>query len=137
MPDITLYDGVIDLMTELKSRNIKIGIITDGRPEGQKAKLEALGLEKLVDDIIITDDLGGIQFRKPCDIAFRIMQNRWKIPNEQIVYVGDNLAKDFQAPKQLGMRYLHFYNADGLYSYYENGCVSSVDEIKKYLMNNR
>ena len=58
---------------------------------------------------------GGTQFRKPCDIAFRIMQRRWGIPFEQMVYVGDNEIKDFQAPRQLGMRWIHFMNEDGVY----------------------
>ena len=103
MLEITLYDGVKEMIQELKNKGIKVGIITDGRPEGQKSKLKALGLEVLMDDIIITDELGGIQFIKPNDISFRIMQNRWRIPFEQIIYVGDSPNKDFQAPKQLGM----------------------------------
>lgn len=114
-PNITLYEGVKELFDELKARKIKIGIITDGRPNGQQKKIAALGLEDIVDDIIITDELGGEQFRKPCDIAFRIMQRRWRIPYEHLVYVGDNLNKDFQAPKQLGMRSLYFRNIEGLY----------------------
>ena len=115
IPEITPYDGVSDMILELISKGIKVGIITDGRVSGQKRKLKSLGLDELVDDIIITDELGGMQFRKPCDIAFRIMQRRWEIPFEQMVYVGDNVEKDFQAPKQLGMRSLHFKNKDGLY----------------------
>ena len=65
-------------------------------------------MEILVDDIIITNELGGIQFRKPWDIAFCIMQKRWRLPYEQIVYVGDNPNKDFQACRQLGMKYKYF-----------------------------
>lgn len=115
MPEIKLYDGVVDLIQTLKDRGIKVGIITDGRPEGQRNKIQALGLDSLIDDIIITDELGGTQFRKPCDIAFRIMQNRWRLPYEQIVYVGDNPNKDFQACRQLGMRWKYFRNEDGVY----------------------
>ena len=33
-----------------------------------------------------------------------------------MVYVGDNAEKDFQAPKQIGMRTLYFENEDGLYT---------------------
>ena len=73
-PDISLYDGVIDMLKELHERGVNIGIITDGRPEGQKAKIEALGLETMVDEIIITDELGGGEYRKPCDKAFRLME---------------------------------------------------------------
>ena len=117
MPEITLYDGVVEMVEGLKVKGIKVGIITDGRPEGQRNKIKALGLDSLIDDIIITDELGGSQFRKPCDIAFRIMQNRWRLPYEQIVYVGDNPNKDFQACRQLGMRWKYFRNEDGVYSH--------------------
>lgn len=110
------HDDVIELLNHIRAEGKKVGIITDGRPEGQRNKIEALGLEKLVDDIIITDELGGAQFRKPCDIAFRILQNRWRLSANEIVYIGDNPTKDFQAPKQLGMRSMYFANPDGLYS---------------------
>ena len=32
-----------------------------------------------------------------------------------IAYVGDNVVKDFRAPKQLGMKYLCYKNNDSLY----------------------
>lgn len=114
-PTIALNDGVADILANLRDKGIKVGIITDGRPIGQRNKIEALGLEMMVDDIIITDELGGEQFRKPCDIAFRILQRRWRIPFEQIIYVGDNVNKDFQAPKQLGMQWMLVKNSNSLY----------------------
>ena len=126
-PDITLNDGVKELIDSLRSEGVKIGIITDGRPIGQRNKIKALGLESLVDDIIVTDELGGEQFRKPCDIAFRIMQRRWRIPFEQLVYIGDNIHKDFQAPKQLGMQWTLFKNESSLYQ----SNVSYVDDISE------
>ena len=115
MPEIELYEGVEELIRRLKEEEIFVGIITDGRVEGQKNKLEALGLDRLITDVIITDALGGVRFRKPNDIAFRIMQCRWGIPFEEMVYIGDNPHKDFQAPKQLGMRSIYFENKGGLY----------------------
>lgn len=114
-PNIHLYDGVEDLLKKLKEDGNKVGIITDGRPEGQRNKLNKLGLWELVDDVIITDEIGGIQFRKPCDIAFRIMQTKWRLPMSQIVYVGDNPVKDFQAPQQLGIRSVWCNNSNGIY----------------------
>ena len=121
---------ISELMQSLKKRGIKIGIITDGRVSGQRKKIKALGLEEIVDDIIITDELGGVQFRKPCDIAFRIMQNRWRIPYEQMVYVGDNLDKDFQAPRRLGMGSVWFKNDEGLYKNKHLNKVAIAKEIK-------
>ena len=137
-PEICLYKGVREMLDTLKRRGIRVGIITDGRPEGQRNKLEALGLYGLAEDILVTDELGGPQFRKPCDIAFRILQHRWKLPMDQLIYVGDNAAKDFMAPRQLGMRGLLFENPDGLY--YADGSLppvvpaaSTVEGIREYL----
>lgn len=129
-PAIHLYPGVSEMIDELRSKGIKVGIITDGRPEGQRNKLEALGLD--VDDVIITDELGGIQFRKPCDIAFRIMTTRWRVNPADVVYVGDNPVKDFQAPQQLGMKSLWFRNDDGLYcdnTIVQKRLVSSISQL--------
>ena len=128
-PRIQPYEGVKELINELKNQNIKIGIITDGRIEGQKNKIQSLGLE--IDDVIITDELGGEQFRKPCDIAFRIMTTRWKLHPSSIIYVGDNPIKDFQGPRQIGMKTLFFKNSDGLYSCDDINSVEYVDSINK------
>lgn len=114
VPSIRLYDGVFEMLKRL-SQTKKIGIITDGRPEGQRAKIRALGLDELVDEIIVTDELGGVEYRKPNERAFIVMQERMDVPFSQMVYVGDNREKDFTAPEKLGMRCLWFRNTDGLY----------------------
>lgn len=114
-PEISLYAGVADMLGRLRDNGLRVGIITDGRPEGQRSKLQALGIGLPEEDIIITDELGGVQFRKPCDIAFRILQRRWGLPFEELVYVGDNPEKDFRAAIQLGMESIYFENPDGLY----------------------
>ena len=135
-PDIHLYPGVPEMIENLKAQGMKVGIITDGRPEGQKNKIDALGLH--VDDVIITDELGGVQFRKPCDIAFRIMATRWRLNPADIVYVGDNPAKDFQAPQQLGMKSVWFKNPEGIYGQGISSTVYSIEslaELKGELFN--
>ena len=116
VPTINLYNGVKELIQEIRARGMKVGILTDGRPSGQRKKISALGLEELVDEIIVTDEIGGELFRKPNDIAFRIMQRKMGIPFENMVYVGDNPKKDFIAPQQLGMRTILFQNSNGLYA---------------------
>ena len=125
------------LLTKLKSAGIKVGVLTDGRPEGQKNKLEALGLSELLDDVLITDELGGPQFRKPCDIAFRIIENRWMLPASEIVYVGDNPEKDFIAPRQLGMKSVWFRNKDRLYTKacleQDHCCIDALTELPTVL----
>ena len=111
-PKISLYSGVGELLIRIKKKK-KIGIITDGRPEGQRAKLKALNIN--VDKVIITDELGGAEYRKPNPKAFEIMQKELNTEFEKMVYIGDNIKKDFIAPQKLGMKYIWFKNPDGLY----------------------
>ena len=115
-PNIRLFDGAEEMLKRL-NKSYKTGIITDGRPEGQHAKIEVLGLEDKVDEIIITDELGGIEFRKPNLTAFILMQKKLRIPFEKMVYVGDNLQKDFYGPKKVGMKSIVLQRINGLYKY--------------------
>lgn len=114
-PEIHLYPGVEEMLKRLRSKGFLLGLITDGRPEGQRAKIEALGLEGLFDQIIVTDEFGGADFRKPNPLAFQTMKERLNVEYTQMCYVGDNIKKDFIAPQQLGMRSIWFRNQDGLY----------------------
>ena len=116
LPQITPYPDAEELLAFLKESGVRLGMITDGRPEGQRAKIEALGIEHYFEKIIVTDELGGIACRKPNSIAFEKMQEHFDVPYEAMVYVGDNMLKDFIAPKALGMNCVYFRNPDGLYS---------------------
>ena len=138
MPEIKLYDGVLEMLADLRAKGIKLGIITDGRPEGQKNKIEALGIAELFDEIIITDELGGRAFNKPCDIAFRIMQRRLCLPFEKMLYVGDNAAKDLIAPRRLSMQAVWLSNPDGIYTTPSGALlpekrISAVTEVAKFV----
>ena len=129
-PDITMYPEMKKTLETLRVRGIKLGIITDGRPNGQNNKIDALGVRDMVDEIVITDELGGTDFRKPCDIAFRIMQVRFALPASEIMYVGDNITKDFAAPMQLGMKSLYFRNPEGIYYTDEESAFFAPHDIK-------
>lgn len=111
-PEISLYPGVSEMLIRI-SKDKKVGIITDGRPEGQQAKLKSLKLA--VDQIIITDELGSIEYRKPNPKAFELMLEVLNVKPEKSCYVGDNIIKDFLAPKKLDMRCIWYNNPDGLY----------------------
>ena len=116
IPTIFLDADVRELLLRLRSEGRFLGIITDGRPEGQRAKIKALGLEALVDAIIVTDELGGVECRKPSPLAFEKMQEIADVPYDRMCYIGDNTKKDFIAPDKLGMRSIWYCNAEGLYS---------------------
>lgn len=115
-PSISLYPGVKDMLLRIRQKKKKIGLITDGRPEGQRNKIKSLEIEDLFDYIIITDELGGIEYRKPCPLSFQKMKERFDIDYSRMVYIGDNINKDSISPKKLNMSFIYFNNSEGLYS---------------------
>lgn len=114
-PQITLYRESLCVLEKLQQMKIPVGIITDGRPEGQWAKIKALGVDRYAKYIIVTDELGGTEYRKPCEKAFCRMAELFSLPFNKMCYVGDNINKDFAAPQKLGMRAIWFKNTDGIY----------------------
>ena len=111
-PILHLYPGVREMLARIKKIK-RLGIITDGRVDGQKAKIEALGL--CDEYYIITDELGGTQFRKPNIRAFEIAKEHFGVSYSKMVYVGDNINKDGIAPCILGMEFIYFKNIEGIY----------------------
>lgn len=115
MPDISVYEGVYAMLRTIRAKGLKIGMITDGRPEGQHNKIEALKLKTYFDKIIVTDELGGVECRKPNPLAFECMQKELGCAYSEMSYVGDNNKKDGIAPEQLGMHFFLIHNQNGLY----------------------
>jgi HAD superfamily hydrolase (TIGR01549 family) len=135
-PNIRLSNEIKEVLKSLKSKEYKLGIITDGRPKGQWNKIYALGLEKIIDKIIVTDELGGVEYRKPNPTAFKLIKEHFNLEYDEMLYIGDNPIKDFKAPQQLGIKYCHFHNKNGLYRDEKVGGVSdeSTEDITEYLV---
>lgn len=114
-PTIHLYDGVVEMLTLLRKQGLLLGIITDGRPEGQWAKITTLKLTEYVDQIIVTDELGGVEYRKPNKKAFMLLKELFDVQFSEMCYVGDNIKKDFIPCEQLDIKPVYFVNKDGLY----------------------
>lgn len=112
-PDISLTEETRKTLVALREKGYKLGVITDGRPSGQRKKIDALGLNGLVDEIIITDELGGKEYRKPDPRAFTTMAERLGVALNEMVYVGDNPQKDFAIGKH-GVTTVRIVN-NGLY----------------------
>lgn len=98
-PNIQLFDGVLDILKAIKSKNGKIGLITDGRSRTQRAKLESLGILNYIDIVIISEEIGS---EKPSLANFKAVENH--LPGKTYYYIADNLKKDFIAPNALGWK---------------------------------
>lgn len=92
-PSIQSFDGVVELLKELREKGMRLGLLTDGPSEVQREKLRALGVIPFFDEIIVTDDIAGngdvMKFRKPNPICFEIMRLRLDVAYEKMGYVGE------------------------------------------------
>ncbi len=113
-PSITLHPDADRAITRLQGQ-YKIGLITDGFTHVQHRKIDALCLRGRLDEIIVTDDLGGSEFRKPHPRAYEEMARRLNVPHAQCTYVADNLSKDFIAPNALGWQTVFIRRPAALY----------------------
>ena len=105
-PDISLFPGMAALLDEARLRSMRIAIISDGFLEAQQHKVLALGLARWADPILLTDAWGR-EFWKPHARAFEQAQEACRARAGEIVYIGDNPGKDFQAPHALGWNSIH------------------------------
>jgi putative hydrolase of the HAD superfamily len=94
-PEIKLNIGAEEVFTFCKSRNYRLGLITDGRSVTQRNKLKALKIEGVFDKIIISEEFG---FSKPDPKVFEEFSY---IGIKEYFYIADNPEKDFVSPNML------------------------------------
>ena len=101
-PRIELLPDAADLVARL-SGAVAFAVVTDGPISSQRAKVDALGLARWADPIVLTGDLGA-DYGKPHPKAFELVEARVGTRGRDNVYVADNPHKDFVAPRSLGWR---------------------------------
>lgn len=100
LPAIEPYGGMIEMLGRLRARYL-VGLLSDGFVAAQRLKVQALGIERFLDAIVFTDELGR-EFWKPSSRGFELIAQRLGAEPGACAYVGDNPAKDFVAPNSLG-----------------------------------
>lgn len=96
------YKRVVEILKELRRKGLKPGILTDGNPQLQKAKIEALGIKKFLNCVLVTDEMGE-NYRKPDLKGFLEISKQLGVSAAETIYVGDNPHKDFIGARKAGM----------------------------------
>lgn len=94
------FPNLIELLEELKDRNLKLGIITNGKGQFQMDNIKALGIEKYFDTILISEWEG---IKKPDPEIFRRALEQLNVSPDQSIFVGDHPLNDVKAAKNVGM----------------------------------
>jgi putative hydrolase of the HAD superfamily len=99
-PRIRLFDDA-EACLEACVRLGRLALVTDGRLDGQQAKIDALGIGHWFGCVILTDAWGK-EFWKPHPRAFEHVEKELGCRGGDCVYVADNPRKDFVAPNRMG-----------------------------------
>lgn len=142
-PKLELYKDSKEILGWAREQGYKLGIITDGCSKVQWNKIKALNLEKLVDKIIVTDDLGK-EFWKPHEKSYTNMIKYLGVSQAECVYIGDNPSKDFIGAKKLGLKTIRIIRENGDHikvllseEYEADNNIVSLLELMELLENNR
>ena len=96
-PALALGSVASAVLAQLRADGWRLGILTNGLPATQRAKVEALGLESRVDAVLYAEEHapGG----KPSRAAFVAALNALGVPSERVVFIGDDLVNDIQGAR--------------------------------------
>ena len=100
-----LFDGSIEVLTELKNRGHSMVILTNGFDEVQHIKVEKSGLSSFFDQIITSDSMG---YKKPHPMAFGLALERVGVEAKDVIMIGDNLEADILGAKAVGIGQIYF-----------------------------
>jgi len=92
-----LFPGIAELLSDLKSRNLKTAIVSGKGAFSAKISLEILKLDQWI-DLVET----GFAYGPDKPRSLRLVLERWKIPPDQAAYIGD-APYDMQAAHMVGI----------------------------------
>jgi putative hydrolase of the HAD superfamily len=91
--------GAVPLVKEL-SRRFIVGVVSNGFPDVQYRKLEAMGLREYFSCIVLSEEIG---IRKPDPGIFHHAASLLRMQPSECLYVGDSYVSDIVGSKNSGM----------------------------------
>lgn len=139
LPDISLYEDAKFILNELSEKDLKIGMITDGCQVTQRNKLVSLNIDSYFNSIIVTDELGR-EFWKPHSKPYELIKEQLDVEFNEMIYIGDNVSKDFVTAKKLGIKTIHIKRDEGIYTglkyaqeYEAHYQISSLEQVINFI----
>ena len=123
LPTLSLYPDAERCLTRFAAWPLYI--VTDGHKEVQARKVAALALRGRVRHAYLTNRYGRHR-AKPDPHVFQLICQREGVAPEQVLYVGDNVRKDFVGIKPLGFRTVRILR--GNYAHLEADAAHEADQ---------
>jgi len=114
------------VLAALRDRGYRVGVVTNGVPDWQRAKVAGNDLDEYVDAFVASYEAGA---HKPDESPFALAADR--LDADELVMVGDSYEADVQGARALGWRAIHYApdgsSPDG--SSLDEHAVESFDEL--------
>ena len=94
------FPGAIETLRRLQTTDIRLGLLTNGSAETQRAKIERFSLAEYFDHIQVEGEFG---IGKPDERAFHNALNNLGVGPAEAWMVGDNLEFDIRGAQQVGI----------------------------------
>ncbi|MBV8298864.1 MAG: HAD family hydrolase [Candidatus Eremiobacteraeota bacterium] len=98
--ELTLFPGALELLSALRRRGCKLGLVTNGFAATHHEKIDRLGLRELMDGFFIADEVGML---KPDPALFRHACEALGSTPERSAMVGDRYARDVVGAHEAGL----------------------------------
>ena len=94
------FPNLLNTLEELKSKNLILGMITNGYGHFQMENIKALGIEPYFETILVSEWEG---LKKPDSRIFERALNQLEVSPNQSAFVGDHPENDVKAAQNAGM----------------------------------
>ncbi len=130
-----LYDGIKDLLLELKQANCILGIYTGKGRTSSLITLNFLGVRELFDLIVTGDD---VENHKPSPEGIIKFIKEFKLNSSEVVMIGDapsDIIAAREANVEIASVIWDSYSAEKVKKLNPTNCFSTVDELREFLFN--
>ncbi len=93
-------DGLLTFLNDLKKAGIYIGVGTNMTAYVQYLKLEKLGVDRLIDGLVTSEESG---IEKPAKGFFDLCVQKSGFKKEECLFIGDDLKNDVGGAKAAGL----------------------------------
>ncbi|WP_138751668.1 HAD family hydrolase [Paenibacillus sinopodophylli] len=119
------------MLAELKSRGLKLALVSNGYGQFQYDNFKALGIAPLFDEVLISEWEG---LRKPDPAIFVRALSKLEVHAKEAIFVGDHLQNDVQASQMVGMKAIWKRNISSSSASDADAVIEGLDELTDIIL---
>ncbi|MCM3404274.1 HAD family hydrolase [Cytobacillus oceanisediminis] len=95
------FPNLISMLEELRTNNLALGLITNGKGQFQMDNIKALGIRDYFETILVSEWEG---IKKPDPQIFKRALDQLNVSPNESIFVGDHPDNDIKAAQNVGMK---------------------------------